>query len=102
MAEERENLEDPGAANGQSPGILASDNDRDAVVARLNEAVGEGRLTLQEFSERIGKVYAARTHGELAPLTADLPAIPPARGRAGPAGWCSACSSTSTGTAPGP
>jgi len=67
------------AKNDDSPDIRASDSERDAVVARLNEAVGEGRLTLQEFSDRIGEVYAARTHGELAPITADLPALPPIR-----------------------
>ena len=53
--------------------VRASDADRDAVAQRLNRAVGEGRLTLEEFSERIGAAYAARTHGELAPLVHDLP-----------------------------
>jgi hypothetical protein len=67
------------ANNDDSPDIRASDGDRDAVISRLNEAVGEGRLTLQEFSERIDDVYAARTQGELTPLTADLPAMPPVR-----------------------
>lgn len=60
--------------------IRASDGDREAVAARLNEAVGDGRLTLGEFSERLDRTYAARTHGELARLTADLPATDPVRG----------------------
>jgi hypothetical protein len=79
VAEENDRDEGHQAANGDSPDIRASDSERDAVVARLNEAVGEGRLTLQEFSDRIETVYAARTHGELAPITADLPARPPVR-----------------------
>lgn len=38
----------------------------------LNEAAADGRLTLGEHSERVERAYAARTLGELAPLTADL------------------------------
>jgi Domain of unknown function (DUF1707)/Cell wall-active antibiotics response 4TMS YvqF len=60
--------------------IRASDGDREAAAARLNEAVGDGRLTLQEFSERLDQAYAARTRGELAALTADLSAIGPVSG----------------------
>jgi hypothetical protein len=51
----------------------ASDADRDRVVDRLRDAAAEGRLDLTEFEERMGAAYAARTYGELAPLTADLP-----------------------------
>jgi Domain of unknown function (DUF1707)/Cell wall-active antibiotics response 4TMS YvqF len=60
--------------------ILASDGDREAVAARLNDAVGDGRLTLEEFGERLDQAYAARTRGALAPLTADLPATGLVRG----------------------
>lgn len=52
--------------------------ERDAVVSRLQTAFGEGRLDVHEFDERVAQVYAARTVGELAPLTADLPAAGPA------------------------
>lgn len=51
----------------------ASDGDRERVVARLRRAVGDGRLTMDEFDERVQSVYAARTYGELEDLTADLP-----------------------------
>src|SRR5262249_24892497 len=34
----------------------------------------EGRLTQDEYNERMGRAYAARTYGELTALTADLPA----------------------------
>jgi uncharacterized protein DUF1707/cell wall-active antibiotic response 4TMS protein YvqF len=54
--------------------VRASDGERQAVADRLNMAVGEGRLTLSEFSERVGAAYAARTLGELDVLVQDLPA----------------------------
>jgi hypothetical protein len=52
----------------------ASDAEREAVVARLRDAAGEGRLTVEELAERIDAAYTATTHAELEPLTADLPA----------------------------
>ena len=54
--------------------ILASDAERERSIALLREAVGEGRLTLEEFSERVGLAQAARTDRELAGLARDLPA----------------------------
>jgi uncharacterized protein DUF1707 len=51
----------------------ASDAEREAVVARLRNAAGEGRLTVEELDERIDAAYAAKTRAELEPLTADLP-----------------------------
>jgi hypothetical protein len=54
--------------------LRASDAERQAIADRLNAAVGEGRLTLEEFSDRVGNAYAARTHGELELLISDLPA----------------------------
>lgn len=50
-----------------------SDADREQVVRRLRRAVDEGRLDLGEFDERAAIAYAARTRGDLDPLTADLP-----------------------------
>jgi hypothetical protein len=54
--------------------VRASDAERETVVGRLGVAAGEGRLTLDEFSRRIGGAYEASTRGELEPLVADLPA----------------------------
>jgi hypothetical protein len=54
--------------------LRASDQERDQVAAVLGDALATGRLTSTEHAERIDSVYAARTLGELAPLTADLPA----------------------------
>jgi uncharacterized membrane protein YjjP (DUF1212 family) len=51
----------------------ASNAERETVVQRLVQAVDHGRLTIEEFDERVAKAYAAKTHGELAALTRDLP-----------------------------
>ncbi len=68
----------------RAPQMRASDADRDRVVATLSENFQAGRLTSGELEERTGRALAARTLGELAGLTADLPA--PARpGQAAPA-----------------
>lgn len=59
--------------------IRASDADRDAVAARLREALAEGRLSPDEHSDRLDAVYSSKTRGELEPLTVDLPETAPAR-----------------------
>ena len=53
--------------------MRASDAERELTIERLQRAVGTGRLTVEEFDERAAKAYAARTRGELAALTRDLP-----------------------------
>lgn len=53
--------------------LRASDDDRERVAATLGRHFSEGRLDVSEYEERVGQAYAARTLGELAPLTADLP-----------------------------
>jgi len=58
---------------GPSPEMRASDADRDRVIDVLRVAAGEGRLTPDEFEERMQAVLSARTFGELASFTADLP-----------------------------
>ena len=50
-----------------------ADVDRDRVVALLRLHCTEGRITLDEFSDRVGDVYNARTAGELDAVVADLP-----------------------------
>lgn len=69
------NHELPGSQPVPPEDVRASDPEREAVVARLQEAASEGRLSLGEFSERTEAVYTASTRGELARLTADLPAV---------------------------
>ncbi len=58
------------------PRLRAGDGDRDAVAEQLREAHAEGRLTMEELDDRLGRTYAARTFADLAPLTADLPPRP--------------------------
>lgn len=55
------------------PAVRASDADREAVVGRLQSAVGEGRIDLDEFSQRADAAYRSTTTGELEALVADLP-----------------------------
>ena len=61
----------PGA--GGKPELRASDDDRDRAVERLRVAAGDGRPTAAELDERLSAALTARTSGELAALTADLP-----------------------------
>ncbi|MET9416291.1 DUF1707 domain-containing protein [Streptomyces klenkii] len=56
------------------PDMRASDAERERIAEALREAVAEGRLTMEEFEERLEAAYKARTHGELEPLVGDLPA----------------------------
>ncbi|HKB30733.1 MAG TPA: DUF1707 domain-containing protein [Streptosporangiaceae bacterium] len=53
--------------------IRASDHDREQVVEFLRTQHAEGRLTLDEFDERMAAAYAAKTWGDLLDLTGDLP-----------------------------
>ena len=57
------------------PKMRASDRDRDRVATLLREHHAAGRLTAEEFDERVDKALAARTLGELDELLADLPSI---------------------------
>jgi hypothetical protein len=57
------------------PRIRASDADRDRTTALLREHHAAGRLTAEEFDERMDAALNAKTVGELDDLLADLPAI---------------------------
>lgn len=63
--------------------LRASHADRDRVVEVLRVAAGDGRITADELDQRLEAALTARTLGELAILTTDLPAHPAAA--AGPA-----------------
>ncbi len=66
--------------------MRASDADRDVVLAELGEHFQAGRLTSDELEERTGQALQARTFGDLARLTADLPSSVPTRPAVGPPG----------------
>lgn len=63
----------PPMADERSPELRAGDADREAVATRLREHLVAGRLTFEEFSERLDASYSARTVAELDALTRDLP-----------------------------
>ncbi|HTU37855.1 MAG TPA: DUF1707 domain-containing protein, partial [Acidimicrobiales bacterium] len=69
----------PAAAGEDGPGLTqrASDADRDRAVTQLRDHVVEGRLTLDEFSERVGRTLEARTQGDLVAVMRDLPVPAP-------------------------
>ena len=57
------------------PRIRASDADRDRATALLREHHAAGRLTAEEFNERMDAALDAKTLGEIDDLLADLPVI---------------------------
>ena len=71
---------DPRQAGNAS--MRASDADRELVRAVLVDAYGDGRLTREEYDDRLNTLYDSRTLGELPSLVADLtpadspPALP--------------------------
>jgi hypothetical protein len=63
-----------------APDLRASDADRERAVQTLGRHTAAGRLSLDEYAERVDRALAARTHRDLAALIADLP---PAEERGG-------------------
>jgi hypothetical protein len=53
--------------------LRVSDAERDAAVKALGDHAAVGRLTLDELEDRAGQALSAKTRGELAALTSDLP-----------------------------
>jgi Domain of unknown function (DUF1707)/Domain of unknown function (DUF4190) len=56
--------------------MLAASADRERAVDVLKAGFAEGRLAKEEYDERVARVYASRTYGDLAVLTCDLPVGP--------------------------
>lgn len=56
-----------------TPQPRVSDNDRELTLERLRDALSEGRIDSADFDHRAGTALQARTAGELAEVTADLP-----------------------------
>lgn len=56
--------------------LRVSDADREETVAALREHLAAGRLTFDEFSDRVGEAYAARTAGDLRCALRELPSAP--------------------------
>jgi Domain of unknown function (DUF1707) len=64
---------EPDDARPVASQLRASHEDRDAIIEVLRVAAGDGRLTAEELDERLELAFNARTYGELARLTTDLP-----------------------------
>lgn len=65
--------------------MRVADTDREHVATRLHAALAEGRLDLDELDERLQRVYAAKTFGDLDRVVADLPRpAPPERSQVMP------------------
>jgi hypothetical protein len=58
-------------------GLRIGDADREAAAAALREHFAQGRLTMDEFQQRVELVFAARTDHDLAAITRDLPSAAP-------------------------
>jgi hypothetical protein len=65
---------------GEEDALRASDRDREIVAGQLREAAESGRLTMDEFDDRVANAYRAKTYGDLKALLADLPAVAPRPG----------------------
>ena len=75
-----------GEIEPERPALRIGDADRERVAEVLREAAAQGRITLAELDERLEQAWAARTHTELDPITADLPNhAPPSAGSTLPA-----------------
>ena len=72
--------QDPAAAGRDQ--LRASHADREQVIGTLKTAFVHGRLTKDELDARAGQALAARTHADLAALTADIPPGPASAGSA--------------------
>ncbi len=57
------------------PDLRVGDADREAVAAALREHYAQGRLTLEEFNERIEAAFAATMRSQLSALTRDMPPV---------------------------
>jgi len=71
------------AAGGERGKTRASDVDRDRVVEFLNVAYSEGRLSRDEYDDRLDSALSARTYADLDQIVTDLPVaradvVPPA------------------------
>ncbi len=60
-----------------SPALRIGDADRERASADLAEHFAHGRLTNEEYDERLDAIWTARTAADLAPLFEDLPRLQP-------------------------
>lgn len=56
--------------------VRVSDAERDEVVEQLSRHTGEGRLTLEEFEQRVEEAFNSKTRGDLDATLRGLPRVP--------------------------
>ena len=66
---------EPRPAVTTPPNVRVSDAEREAVVGMLRRHTGDGRLTLEEFEERVDEVFRARTGDDLRAALRELPPL---------------------------
>jgi hypothetical protein len=59
------------------PDLRIGDADREASAVSLREHYAQGRLSLEEFNQRLDAIFAATTQGQLDHITRDLPHVSP-------------------------
>jgi len=57
--------------------MRVGDSEREATVTELREHFASGRLTQEEFNERVDEAFAAKTRGDLKSVMRDLPSVRP-------------------------
>ena len=57
--------------------IRVGDTERETIVNELREHFASGRLTQEEFNERVDQAFAAKTRGDLKAVMRDLPSVRP-------------------------
>ncbi|NPC97213.1 DUF1707 domain-containing protein [Nocardioides sp. zg-DK7169] len=60
---------------GDAARVRIGDAERQTAADVLAGHYAEGRLDPEEHAERLDRIWTARTHGDLVPLFADLPAV---------------------------
>ena len=55
--------------------LRASDADRERVIEQLRRHTADGRLTMDEFEQRVGEALTATTRGDLRPVLRELPEL---------------------------
>lgn len=65
-----------GQQEGGTVAVRIGDAERERVRLVLSRHAEDGRITLEEYSDRLGEVYAARTTPELQEALRELPPLP--------------------------
>jgi len=73
--------------------MRVGDAEREATVNELREHFASGRLTQEEFNERMDEAFTAKTRGDLKVVMRDLPSVRPVVAAAG-SGYDSGSSGT--------